>query len=147
MSKQCMLVIKLSLLIQVRLPLQVDCYFIRCFLDFAGLQIFIICFIRYKRHASYQGFQNTIIIEKIFRTVAQTLAVIILSNVVDFLLLDCLHLSFLFFVIVRVFIQWYILNVFILSNRLSIIGKNNMKILIRFFSAWVSVSFNNIIVE
>jgi hypothetical protein len=79
--------------------------------------------------------------------VAQTLAVIILSNVVDFLLLYCLHLSFLFFVIVRVFIQWYILNVFILSNRLSIIGKNNMKILIRFFSAWVSVSFNNIIVE
>ena len=147
MSKQCMLVIKLSLLIQVRLPLQINCYFIRCFLDFTGLQIFIICFIWYKRHASYQGFQNAIIIEKIFRTVAQALAVIILSNFINFFLLDCLHLSFLFFVIVRVFIQWYILNVFILSNGLSIIWKNNMKILIRFFSAWVSVSFNNIIVE
>jgi hypothetical protein len=79
--------------------------------------------------------------------VAQTLAVIILSNVIDFLLLYCLHLSFLIFVIVWVFIQWYILNVFILSNGLSIIWKNNMKILIRFFSAWVSVSFYNIIVE
>ena len=147
MCKKCMLIIKLCLLILIWLYLQINCSFIWCFLDFACWLIFIICFFLNQRHAPNQWFQYTVIIERIFRTVAQTLAVIILPDVINFFLLDRLHLPFLIFNIIRIFIQWYIFDNLILSYRLPIIRKHNLNIRIRFLSTWVSICFYYIIIK